>query len=84
MKKNALKIAVNSRSAAADQKEFYQTVRLLQMEIDAIGKRNQEDFRAISQRLARLLPREDTTEQERFNQFTTQDWKDFLNGKLKV
>jgi FtsZ-binding cell division protein ZapB len=68
----------------ASLKDVYETVRLLQMEIKAIGQRNQQDFQAIAGRLAQLLPRQEDERQQRINKFTKQDFKDYLNGKIKL
>ena len=55
----------------------------MRMSIKAIRDRTNEDLDAMVDFINRLLPQEETDEQRRFKNFTSKDWGDFLDGKIR-
>ena len=50
--------------------------------LKAIRDRVTEDLDAMADRIDRLLPPEDVGRYQRYQNFSSQDWRDFLDGKI--
>ncbi len=59
-----------------------QELILMRMSIKAIRDRMNEDLDAMADQINRLLPPEDDSRHQRYKNFTSKDWSDFLHGRI--